>query len=256
MILFDKLESRREQWRMEYLLARPFPHLIIDGFCEQEESEALYGEIPDIQTKSRDYVFAQNKFEYSKFREISPRFGKLYDDLVSDRFREFLCFITNEEVFVDPKFHGGGIHQGKSNSFLDMHLDFNYHPLHKHWFRNLNILFYLNKGWRPEYGGHLKLEDLRTGETKDIEVHFNRLVIQQTRGFTLHGYDHIRFPPGKYRTSIATYAYSLHRRHVEKPRTTDWFVRPGKPVKRFLAGVYGPAVKIKNALFGSATAKH
>jgi hypothetical protein len=29
-----------------------------------------------------------------------------------------------------------------------------------------------------------------------------------------------------------------------------------QPVKKFLAKVYGPAVKIKNKLFGSATAKH
>jgi hypothetical protein len=175
---------------------------------------------------------------------------------LSDRYRNLLSFICNESVFVDEKFHGGGIHQGKKNSFLDMHIDFNYHPLHPNWYRTLNMLLYLNKDWKPEYGGQLKLEDLRTGEKKDIEVPFNRMVIQKTRNYTLHGYDLTHFPEGKFRTSIASYAYCIHNQLVEKPRTTDWYVKEGQPVKKFLARVYAPAVKIKNKLFGSATAKH
>ena len=169
---------------------------------------------------------------------------------------EFLSFIANDNIFVDPANHGGGLHQGRKNSFLDMHLDFNYHPLHKGWFRNMNLLLYLNKDWKPGYKGHLKLEDLRTGEAKELEVPFNRMIIQQTRAFTLHGYDMTDFPEHHYRTSIATYAYSMHKTLIEKPRTTDWVVKGGKPVKKIIAAIYGPAVKIKNALFGSATAKN
>jgi len=99
----------------------------------------------------------------------------------------FLIFISNQEVFVDPANHGGGLHQGRKNSFLDMHLDFNYHPLHKHWYRQLNLLLYLNKDWKPEYKGHLKLFDLRSGEEKELEVPFNRMIIQQTCAYTLQG---------------------------------------------------------------------
>lgn len=256
MIRLDYLEENREQFRMKYLLAKPFPHLILDQVCETDAIDQLYAEIPEIETKSRDYVFANNKFEKSKFWKISPRFEALYNDFTSERFQDFLSFITNEKVFVDKKFHGGGIHQGKEGSFLDMHLDFNYHPLHKYWYRHLNLLLYLNKDWKPAYGGHLKLEDLRTQEQKDIGVPFNRLIIQQTRNYTLHGYDKTSFPKGSYRTSIAAYAYSLHHRHIEKPRTTDWFVSDDQPIKKFLASIYDPAVKIKNKIFGSATAKN
>ena len=256
MIRFDYLRSEREKMRMDFLLGQPFPHLVIDGICEQDRLEKLYAELPEIDTKSRDYVFANNKFEKSKFWLLSPVFKALYEDLISVEFEEFLCFITNEEVFIDRKFHGGGIHQGKQDSFLDMHLDFNYHPLQKLWYRNLNILLYLNPAWQEEYGGQLELEDLRTGKKKSLGVPFNRMIIQQTRNFTLHGYHVTRFPPGQYRTSIACYAYSRHLRYIEKRRTTDWHVDADQPVKRLLAWVYDPAVKIKNALFGSGTAKH
>lgn len=256
MINFQRLETNKEQLRLDYLLAKPFPHLVIDDFCDTEKVAQLHKEIPEIETKSRDYVFAANKYEKSKIKDISPLFEELYNDLTSERFNTILEFITNEEVFVDKAFHGGGIHQGKKNSFLDMHVDFNYHPLHKNWFRNLNLLLYLNKDWKEEYGGHLKIEDLRSGEKKAIGVPFNRMVIQQTRKYTLHGYDLTHFPDGIYRTSVASYAYSVHKTLIEKPRTTDWHPGDDQPVKRFLAWIYDPAVKIKNKLFGSSTAKN
>jgi hypothetical protein len=256
MILFDKLEEHKDKYRLDFLLAKPFSYLAIDHFCDEDKINQLYNEIPDIQTKSRDYVFASNKFEKSKIRDISPLFAELCDDLLSQKFEDFLKYITNQPVFVDKAFHGGGIHQGKKNSFLDMHLDFNYHPLHNDWYRYLNLLLYLNKDWKPEYGGHLKIKDLRTNEETDIEVPFNRMVIQLTNNYTLHGYSITNFPEGNYRTSIASYAYAIHQYHIEKPRTTDWHVGDAGAIKKFFAWIYDPAVKIKNKLLGSSTAKN
>jgi hypothetical protein len=256
MVNLDILEANKERYRLEYLLAKPFPYLVIDGFCDEQKLLSMYQAIPELNHKSRDYIFANNKFEKSNYSELGALFAELYAELSSDRMNAFLSFIANEEVFVDPRNHGGGLHQGKKNSFLDMHLDFNYHPIKKDWYRNMNLLLYMNKDWQPEYKGHLKLQDLRSGEEKDLDVPFNRMIIQQTRAFTLHGYEMTRFPEGQFRTSIATYAYTQHRRFVEKPRTTDWVVKDAGMIKRVAASVYGPAVKIKNKLFGSATARN
>ena len=256
MINFQFLEDNKDKLRMDYLLGDPFPHLIIDNFCDQQKLETLYKGIPELNNKSRDYMFANNKFEKSNYRELGPEFNELYEELSSQRMNDFLTFIAHEKVFVDPVNHGGGLHQGKKNSFLDMHLDFNYHPMHKGWYRNMNLLLYLNKDWKPEYKGQLKLVDLRTGEEKELAVPFNRMIIQQCRAYTLHGYDMTNFPPGAYRTSVATYAYTVHNNLIEKPRTTDWIVKDASPVKKAVASVYGPAVKIKNKLFGSGTAKN
>jgi hypothetical protein len=256
MINFDFLEENKERLRMEYLLAKPFPYLIIDNFCDAARLDVMYEKIPELNNKSRDYIFANNKFEKSNYRELGQEFDELYLDLSSGKMDDFLSFIANEVVFVDPANHGGGLHQGKKNSFLDMHLDFNYHPLHKGWYRNMNLLLYLNKNWKPEYKGHLKLVDLRSGAEKEIEVPFNRMIIQQTRAYTLHGYELTNFPEKIYRTSIATYAYTKHQHLIEKARTTDWIVTDAKPLKKAIASIYGPAVKIKNKLFGSGTAKN
>ncbi|GGZ19746.1 hypothetical protein GCM10007049_10350 [Echinicola pacifica] len=257
MINFEHLEANLEELRLRYLAAQPFPHLVIDDFCDAGQLNAAYQAIPELENKSRDYVFANNKFEKSNYKEICPELKELYEDLSSDRFNKILSFITAKSVFVDPKNHGGGLHQGKKNSFLDMHLDFNYHPIHKNWYRELNLLLYLNQDWKPEYKGGLRIRDLRTDAEKELDVPFNRLIIQQCGPYTLHGYDMTNFPPGRYRTSIATYAYQEHKIFIEKPRTTDWFPKEESSVlKKMFAKNYNFLVQTKNKFFGSGTAKN
>lgn len=257
MINFDKLEQNKEKLREQYLTAIPFPYLIIDDFCDTEKTSQMLDLIPELENKSRDYMFANNKFEKSNYKELGAVFNEFYEDLKSDRFNDFLSYIACENVFVDPKNHGGGLHQGKKNSFLDMHLDFNYHPINKNWYRNMNLLFYLNKDWKKEYKGELKIEDLRSGIKKELEIPFNRMIIQQCRPYSLHGYDMTSFPEGKNRTSIATYAYTIHKNILETPRTTDWFPnKDSSAFKKFAAKHYNTAVQLKNKFFGIGTAKN
>jgi hypothetical protein len=98
MIQFDKLKDQKDEFRMDFLLAKPFSYLAIDNFCEEDKVQELYSQIPDIQTKSRDYVFASNKFEKSKIRDISPLFAELCDDLLSEEFKAFLQYIKSTGV--------------------------------------------------------------------------------------------------------------------------------------------------------------
>ena len=256
MINFDFLNNNKEDFRVSYLAAKPFPHLVIDNFCDPEKINKLFSEIPELDTKSRDYMFANNKFEKSNYKILGPLFEELNSEINSKMMNDFLSFIAAKKVLIDPKNHGGGLHQGKENSSLDMHLDFNYHPLNKMWYREMNLLLYLNKGWKKEYKGNLKLEDLRTGIKKELDVPFNRMIIQQCAPYTLHGYDKTNFPKNKFRTSIATYAYSPHIRYMEEPRTTDWFPEKGSRMKKFWGRNIKHLVKIKSKLFGSGTAKN
>ena len=257
MINFEVLEINQEALRIKYLAAQPFPHLIIDEFCDKGKLIKAYDSIPELENKSRDYAFANNKFEKSNYKILSPELDELYNDLSSERFNRILSFITAKKVFVDPKNHGGGLHQGKKNSFLDMHLDFNYHPINKNWYRELNLLLYLNKDWEPKYKGELKIKDLRSNEMAELAVPFNRLIIQQCAPYSLHGYDMTNFPEGKYRTSIATYAYQTHCKILETPRTTDWYPKEDATfLKKLLAKNFNFLVQTKNKFFGSGTAKN
>lgn len=256
MINFEYLEANKEQFRKNFLEADLFPHIAIDGFLEEEKANALLKDVPEIKEKSADYVFSKNKFEKSKIKDLSANYNAFYQDITSERFQNWLQYVTDEDVFVDTNFYGGGVHLGGEGSFLDMHVDFNYHPEKPTWYRNLNILLYMNKDWKPEYGGQLKLEDKRTGKKTEVEIPFNRLVIMHCRGYTLHGYDEINFPPGTFRTSMATYAYSIHEKQLEKARTTDWKIEKKNTFKYMLSKIWVPAVRLKSKFFKSKTADH
>ncbi len=261
MINFDILEDREATMRDEFAKNSPFEHIVIDNFCNTELLEEAIDLIPDADkaghNKSNDYIFAKNKFEKSDFDLICPQLAELKKELLSKRFSTWLSAITNQEIFIDPNFHGGGIHQGGKGSFLDMHADFNYHPENLSWFRNVNILLYLNKDWKPNYAGQLKLVDGRekNGRPYLIEPIFNRAVIMFTRDYTLHGYDPINFPSGTYRTSIAAYGYTETGK-AGKLRTTVWMPEKSNILKRFLGKHMSKLVSVKTRLFGSGTSKN
>lgn len=261
MINFEALEARVEELHSSFVNKVPFEHLIIDDFCNYEKLDEAIKSIPDANdsgvNKSRDFIFAKNKYEKSKFDEISPEFRLLKEEFVSDRFKNIIKEITGREIFIDPSFHGGGLHQGGKDSFLNMHVDFNYHPLHRNWFRDINILLYLNKDWKKEYGGELKLRDGRKKGSRPvlIEPTFNRAVIMFTRDYTFHGYDKIKFPEGTYRRSIAAYGYTIQE-PTEEARTTIWYPENEGFVKKFLGKHMPKIIRYKSKILGSGTNKN
>jgi Rps23 Pro-64 3,4-dihydroxylase Tpa1-like proline 4-hydroxylase len=241
----------------EFRAASPFPLLVIDGFLDEAAADSVLSEFPrpDAMPKSRDYVFG-DKHELSSVAEQGEASRALYDALMGDRFRAFLCQLTGDDLFVDPAFHGGGFHQSGDGGFLDTHVDFNVHPLHDDWLRTLNILLYLNKDWKSEYDGRLLIKANRDDEPRAIEPLFNRGVIMVSDEHSYHGFRKMTLPPGVTRKSIATYAYQRIEAGSMTPRTTGWVPEDANALKRALARHYDTAVRVKTRFFGSATAKN
>jgi len=261
LIDFELLEENSEHYKKSFLKASPFEHVVIDNFCDATALALGLDKVDDAVemglNRSNDYIFAKNKFEKANFDDLSPEFALIKRDLLSVRFSNWVSYITGEVIFIDPSFHGGGLHQGGRGSFLDMHADFNFHPNNLSWFRNVNILIYLNKDWRPEYGGELKLRDgrVKNSDSLLIEPIFNRAVIMFTRCHTVHGYDPISFPEGSYRRSIAAYGYT-EKDEEGKLRTTVWSPERSSTLKRILGHHMPKLVKIKSLIFGSGTTKN
>ena len=260
MLRIEYLNQNIDTFKSTYHSASPFPHLVIDGACDEAMLREAVKEIPDPrlsgESQSNDFIFAKNKFETPDFEKVSPEFKALREDFLSDEFSKFLSDVTGDKIFVDPKFHGGGLHQGGAGSFLTMHADFDFHPENLKWFRNVNILLYLNDEWAPEYKGSLRLKN---GDDKNSGYHevaplFNRLVIMQTRGNTLHGYEKISFPEKMYRRSVAAYGYTLMAKEG-RGRTTVWHTESANPVTRFLGRQMPHLVKLKHKILGSNTGK-
>jgi Rps23 Pro-64 3,4-dihydroxylase Tpa1-like proline 4-hydroxylase len=131
----------------------------------------------------------------------------------------------------DPYFSGGGLNVSTRGGLLDVHVDGNYHDA-SGLNRRLNVIFYLNPGWQPDWGGEFGLYD-KTGQDclKLVPPLFNRLVIFDSHDFSFHGLpDPIAFPAEHTRKSIILYYYTKAPRPdqqiaVSDPHSALWVKR-------------------------------
>ena len=256
----DRLLSA--QWRdapdlrAKFESASPFPMLVLDGFLDAQLAEDLMAVFPrpDEMPHSRDYVFG-DKHELSSVELHGDAGARFHEMATSPEFASFLSNATGLQVWVDPRFHGGGFHQGADGSYLDMHVDFNIHPHHADWLRTLNVLVYLNREWQDEWGGQLLVKSSPEGDVTAISPLFNRAVIMATDDHTFHGYRRMALPPGVTRKSIATYAYRPTSEGVVA-HTTRWVPEDAGVFKRLFAKNYDVLVRTKTKFLGSATSKN
>src|SRR5262249_11017423 len=114
MINFEALEQKVTSLAQRFHTTAPFPYVALDDFADPAKLDRALESIPRPGSikinKSRDYIFAKNKYEKANFKELSPELLELYEDLVSERFAAILLDITGEPVFVDRDFFGGGLH--------------------------------------------------------------------------------------------------------------------------------------------------
>jgi Rps23 Pro-64 3,4-dihydroxylase Tpa1-like proline 4-hydroxylase len=237
--------------------ATPVRHVVLDDFLDQDYAQELFAELPtiDAMPKSRDYVFS-DKRELSTLDTHSSVTRRLHQAFGGSEFASLLSALVGRPVFLDPEYIGGGFHAGASGSFLDLHTDFNIHPAHPTWRREVNVLLYLNPGWEPAWGGELQLTDDPSRPGITVGPIWNRLVIMESTASSYHGYEKIEFPPGVARRSIAAYAYSLIEEGAIDRRTTSWSPQRAGVGKRVLAKNWNWLVLTKNRFLGSGTLKN
>jgi Rps23 Pro-64 3,4-dihydroxylase Tpa1-like proline 4-hydroxylase len=235
----------------------PVRHVVIDGFLDADVAQRLLDEFPrpEDMPKSRDYVFS-DKRELSTLDRHTETSHRLHDALVSSEFTGFLGELVGRPVFLDPEYVGGGFHAGAPGSYLDLHTDFNLHPVHQDWHRMLNILIYLNPDWDPAWGGQLQLTDDPGREGIEVEPLFNRAVIMESTDSSYHGYERLEFPEGTARRSLAAYAYETVADGSIERRTTNWVPQEAGTAKRVLARNWNRIVLTKNRFLGSGTVKN
>jgi hypothetical protein len=201
--------------RAAYAHAKPFPHVVFDGFFDPALLERVLSEFPapgEIKWQRFDNE-REIKLASNAESSLGPVTRLLLYHLNSISFLEFLGTVTGiPDLIPDPGFEGGGLHQILRGGKLGIHADFNKHSRYR-LDRRLNLLLYLNKDWRDAYGGHLELwsTDMARCEAK-IAPLFNRLVVFGTTSVTYHGHpDPLQCPEGMTRKSLALYYFSNGR---------------------------------------------
>lgn len=215
-----------------YAQARPFPHVVLDDFLPHEVADCLVEEFPlpsMIEWITYDAP-DEKKLESKHEQQLGALTRHLLCQFNSSAFLTFLEGLTGLRGLIpDPSFYGGGLHQIERGGYLSIHADFNLHQ-HLGLYRRVNLLLYLNRGWREEYGGHLELWNAQMTQCEQrIVPSFNRCVIFSTSDRSFHGHpDPLRCPAGQTRKSLAVYYYSSWRSPGEpaEGRSTLWQRRP------------------------------
>lgn len=110
-----------------------------------------------------------------------------------------------------------------------MHVDFSHHPSNG-LYRRLNLLIYLNKEWKEEYGGHFELwtPDIKRCVRRILPI-FNRCVVFATSSRSYHGHpEPLSCPPEEARKSLALYYFTRSGPDGDESIHNTTFVsRPG-----------------------------
>lgn len=225
-----KLNYEPHSLREQYASGDPFPHIVIDGLFDDADLERVLAEFPTPE-----------QMRWRRFESpLEKKLGYFHEDsVVTTNIRAFLDAMNGFEMLLwleavtgmdglipDPYFGGGGLHQIEPGGFLKIHADFNVHPKLK-LDRRANMLIYLNKGWREEWGGHLELWNGSMTECrKRIAPLFNRTVIFSTTDTSYHGHPHpLTAPDGVTRKSVSLYYYTAGRPAEEMSRPHDTIFR-------------------------------
>jgi Rps23 Pro-64 3,4-dihydroxylase Tpa1-like proline 4-hydroxylase len=225
-----KLNHDPRTLRTRYHTAEPFPHIVIDGLFDDAELDAIVADFPKPEETRWMKFDSPTEKKLGYFHEhstITDRVRRFLDAMNGFEMLLFLEAMTGiEGLIADPYFGGGGLHQIEPGGFLKVHADFNVHPKLK-LDRRANMLIYLNRDWREEWGGHLELWNASMTECrKRILPSFNRTVVFSTTDTSYHGHPHpLTSPPGVTRKSVSLYYYTAGRPEEERSAPHDTIFR-------------------------------
>jgi Rps23 Pro-64 3,4-dihydroxylase Tpa1-like proline 4-hydroxylase len=213
--LMRKLQEISLELISSYASASPYPHVVMDDFLPKEVLEQVLANFPKPgqvkwQTFDNNY---EKKLAFRQAEALPTPVRELLYFMNSHPVLQFLEKLTGIGGLIpDPSFSGGGCHQIERGGKLQVHVDFNkLQPVNLD--RRINLLIYLNKDWKEEYGGHFELWDAE-GKTcvNRILPLFNRCVVFSTTETSYHGHPHpLTCPEGRTRKSIALYYYTNGR---------------------------------------------
>lgn len=207
----------------DYERATPFPHAVIDCLFQDGLIQRLLYEFPlrfdPIWQNYDEDVQVKQRTRWHDERDIEPDTLEVVRTLNSGRFLRALSRLTGiPHLIADPYLTGGGLCAVHPGGYLDIHCDGNWHD-EMRLKRRLNVILYLNYGWRSN--GELTLYDRQLNPVKEIPPFANRLVVFTTDETSFHGHpEPLVCAAGESRKSLILYYYSADP--VDKPHRALW----------------------------------
>ncbi len=220
-LVSDDVVGRAAQYNNLFVEAKPFRHVVIDGFFKRDVAERMLAEFPaveDADTLLNEFGDPGRKSQISEVRALGGIYADVDTYIQGNSFLELISRITGiPELRYDPYYFGAGTHENLHGAGLDAHYDFNIHPKTRE-HRRLNAIVYLNKDWEQAWKGALALHsdpwDLKNDVAKEISPTFNRCVIFETNEHSWHSVIPVDLPNDRRelsRKSFTIYLYTNNR---------------------------------------------
>ena len=193
--------------------AKPFKHIILDNVFDNGLLDRVCREMPrvDEETWVRESDDHIKQLNHRSPVSLGESASELVTLLHSAAFLYFLSEVTGIwELLPDPYLQGASYHIVPRGGFFKVHADRSV-AYSTGLIRRLALMLYLNKDWKPEYGGQFELwNDTGTQRVKSVEPIFNRCLIFEVTPTSYHGLPApVACPPGQTRNSFAVYYHTV-----------------------------------------------
>ena len=226
-MMFDNAIAKLESVEVA---SYPFQHFVIENLLDSSLMDLLHTDLDLLEKGEPDKVFVSpfgSKREWRTFPKnlvcLSEWMGFLYSEPFIESLRKSFSIPNDVSIFPDFSYDGGGYVVSPPKSFLGYHADFNFSSKVDK-YRSLNVLFYMNRNYQENFGGHLHLLD---SESKTVEgkvlPNANTILAFKTDDESFHG---VSRNSAKFnRRSFNIYYYTdkpISSKQSEMPHKTLW----------------------------------
>lgn len=234
-IIAERIDRDADRLRAEWHnpIGTPTRHFIVDDLlpaASAREVSAAFPEDESIWVQQRS--FRERKKTFAKVDAIASLIADVTDAFHRESVLEAVKRVTNiAGLEADPELYAGGISMMGRGDFLNPHID-NSHDSVRARYRRLNLLYYISRDWRDEYGGNFELWDDAVEEPKVITSKYNRLVVMETNRFSWHSVNAVTVD--KNRCCISNYYFSKScPEERDYYHVTSFIGRPRQTFRRF-----------------------
>lgn len=236
-VLNPKLVELAPSLAKRFRSASPFRHVLLKDFLAAPFLESVLRAFPEPVEAEMISEFGDRSLKHTveDIRALGAPFVAWDALLQSRQFISWLERVTGiGGLIYDPNYVGAGTHNNFHGQSLDMHIDFNRHPL-TGWHRRLNLILYLCPEWDSSWGGCLTLQRDPWDRYADQQQQvfppiLNQAVLFETTETSWHGFDALNLPADKAhisRKSLTVYYYSQTRAQSEIAEEHSTIYVPG-----------------------------
>ena len=162
---FGNWTSNIDELKKLFINNEPFEHIIIDNFLSDDYAEEIYNEFPTNYENWYKYINPlEIKFAYDNINLLNDNLKNYFYYLSSDHIVNLIKEITGiENIEFDDFLHGAGLHSHPNHGRINIHLDYEKHPISGKE-RRINIIYFSKSKPKSNFS-----YSLGASATKDIE---------------------------------------------------------------------------------------